>query len=279
MEFLQVVGDRRTIRWFEPDRPVDPRSVQRILEAARWSPCPGNLQPWRAVVLVQAEIAEVHRERLLEAANRQRQHEQAPVWIYWFADAAAVSPDHFLSQIDLGLRVGMLSREAGWSVEAARAAIEDGARAPAGMPPLHQTVHGLPPQIAAAIAMQETNGAIGLAQLAAVNEGLGSGLVLVASPQTAGALYEVLGVPETFIPVYLQLVGHPAESREAGGQRPRDPFEQTFALGRWGNAYPRDPAVVEDLRRDGLIQQEAPLPGRDEELRALARRFGYSEGV
>ena len=44
-------------------------------------------------------------------------------------------------------------------------------------------------------------------------------------------------------------------------ERPRDPFEDTFALGRWGTPYPRDPAVVGELRREGLIQREAPLPG------------------
>jgi nitroreductase len=279
MEFLQVVGDRRTIRWFEPGRPVDPHAIQRVLEAARWSPCPGNLQPWRAVVVIQADLPEDDRERLLDAANRQRQHEQAPVWIYWFADVAATAPSHFLSQIELGLRVGMLSREAGWDESAARAAIEDGTPAPAGMAPLHQTVHGLPPEFATAMAMQETNGAIALAQLAAVNEGLGSGLLIAATPQTARVLYEVLGVPSTFVPVWLQLIGEPAESREAGGQRPRDPFENMFALGRWGTPYPRDPAVVGELRREGLIQREAPVPGRDEELRALARRFGYAAEV
>lgn len=279
MEFLQVVGDRRTVRWFEPERAVDPRAVQRVLEAARWSACPGNLQPWRAVVVVRADLSEDDRERLLDAANRQRQHEQAPVWIYWFADVAAAAPSRFMAQIELGLRVGMLSREAGWDESAARAAIEDGAPVPAGMPPLHQTVHALPAEIATALAMQETNAAIALAQLAAVNEGLGTGLLIAASPQTAGALYEVLGVPATFVPVWLQLLGHSAESREAGGQRPRDPFEDTFALGRWGTPYPRDPGVVAELRREGLIRPEAPLPGRDEELRALARRFGYAEGA
>ena len=53
MEFLKVVGDRRSVRWFRPWEPVDPASVQRILETARWCGCPGNLQPWRAVVVVQ----------------------------------------------------------------------------------------------------------------------------------------------------------------------------------------------------------------------------------
>jgi nitroreductase len=275
MEFLRAVGDRRSIRWFRPWEPVEPASIQRILEAARWCGCPGNLQPWRAVVVVQRDMDPADRERLLDAGNRQRPHEQAPVWIYWFADVAAIAPQAFLSQIALGLEVGMLSEGAGWSVEAATHAIEEGVPAPAGMAPLHETVHGVPPHIAAALAMQEANGAITVATLAAVNEGLGTCLHIPAMPSRAGVLSEILGVPETFLPVWLQLIGHPAESRQAGGQRPRQPFEALFALGRWGTPMPQDEGVLDDLRREGLIQAPAPLAGRGEENSHLARMFGY----
>jgi nitroreductase len=278
MEFLKVVGDRRSIRWFRPWEPVDPASVQRILETARWCGCPGNLQPWRAVVVVQRDLDPADRDRLLDAANRQRQQEQAPVWIYWFADVAAVAPGAFYSQIELGLKVGMLAESAGWDASAARSAIEDGVPAPEGMPPLHQTVHGLPPEFAVALAMQETNAAITLATLAAVNEGLGTCLLIASAPSDAAALYEVLGLPDTFVPVWLQLVGHPAESLQAGGQRPREPFEALYSMGRWGTPVPRDEGVVEGLRREGLLQAPAPLPGRDEELRHLGQMFGYGEG-
>jgi hypothetical protein len=235
------------------------------------------LQPWRAVVVVQAEADPADRERLLEAANHQRAHEQAPVWIYWFADPAACAPGAFLAQITLGLEIGMLAEAAGWDANAARAAIEDGAPAPPGMPPLHEVVHGLPPQIAGVIAAGETVGACTIATLAAVNEGLGTSLHIATAPASAGVLYEVLGVPEHFIPGYLQLVGYPAESPEAGGQRPREPFERLFAWGRWGRPLPRDEAVVAELVEEGLIQPSAPLSGRAEELAHLGRAFGYAD--
>lgn len=48
MEFAQVVGNRRSIRWFKPWKPVERTQIQRSLEAARLTSCPGNLQPWRA---------------------------------------------------------------------------------------------------------------------------------------------------------------------------------------------------------------------------------------
>jgi len=277
MEFMRLVGDRRSIRWFKPWKPVEPDKVQRILEAARMTGCPGNLQPWRAVVVVQADLDPLDRERLLDAANRQRAHEQAPVWIYWFADPASVAPGAFLAQITLGLEVGMLATSTGWSEAAARAAIEEGIPAPPGMPPLHEVVHGVPPEIGAVVAAQETVGACTVATLAAVDEGLGTCLHVATAPASAGALFEVLGVPAHFLPGWLQLLGYPAESPD--GQRPREPFEALFASMRWGTPLTRDPAVLADLEREGLIQPPAPLPGRDEEIAHLSRMFGYADGA
>ena len=277
MEFMKVVGDRRSIRWFRPWKAVEPPKIQRILEAARMTGCPGNLQPWRAVVVVQADLDPTDRERLLDAANHQRAQEQAPVWIYWLADPSSVAPAAFLRQIAVGLEVGMLSRAAGWSEGAARAAIEDGVPAPHGMPSLEQVVHGLSPEVAAIIAAQETVGACTVATLAAVDEGLATCLHTATSPVGAATLYEVLGLPAHVVPSWLQLVGYPAESPDAGGQRPREPFDSLFFSMRWGTALERDPAVVADLEREGLIQAAAPLPGRDEEIVHLGRMFGYTD--
>lgn len=60
-------------------------------------------------------------------------------------------------------------------------------------------------------------------------------------------------MPEHFVPVWIQLVGHPAESSGGGGQRPGMSFEELFAAMRWGTPFVRDAAVVEDLatRRPG----------------------------
>lgn len=278
MSFMNVVGSRRSIRWFQPETPVASQKIQRILEAARMTGCPGNVQPWRAVVVVQADLDPVDRERLLDAGNRQRAHEQAPVWIYWFCDPTAAAPAVFVEQIALGLRLGALAEGAGWSEDAARSAIDDGVPAPPGMPPLHQIVHGVPPEIGALVAAREVIGACTIATLAAVDEGLGTCLHVPAAPQSAGTLFEVLRVPAHFTPIWLQLVGYPAERPEAGGQRPREPFDQLFAEGQWGVPYSRDPEVVAGLERDGLLQAQAPLPGREEELAELTRMFGYSAG-
>ena len=67
----------------------------------------------------------------------------------------------------------------------------------------------------------------------------------------------------------LQTVGYPAESPEAGGQRPRQPFEKLFHMDGFGKAFPRSDAVVKELREDGMLQEAAPTPWREAELEYL----------
>jgi hypothetical protein len=75
----------------------------------------------------------------------------------------------------------------------------------------------------------------------------------------------------------LQTVGYPAEDAEAGGQRPRLPFGERFALNRFGNAFPRDEAVVEELRAAKMLRPPAPLAYRREELKWLQSVYGLSD--
>ena len=42
-----------------------------------------------------------------------------------------------------------------------------------------------------------------------------------------------------------------------------------------GTSFPRDEAVVADLRTGGLLQPPGRLPGRFEELEYLSQMFGY----
>jgi YbgC/YbaW family acyl-CoA thioester hydrolase len=50
MEFHSLIAVRRSLRAYA-DRPVEPEKVERMLEAARWSPSCGNRQPWRFIVV------------------------------------------------------------------------------------------------------------------------------------------------------------------------------------------------------------------------------------
>ena len=93
MEFLEVVGSRRSIRWFKTWEKVPREKIQRILEAVRLTTCPGNLQPWRAIVVERDALDEKTRDGLLGADNWQGAHTQAPVWIYWYADPSSARPE------------------------------------------------------------------------------------------------------------------------------------------------------------------------------------------
>ena len=79
------------------------------------------------------------------------------------------------------------------------------------------------------------------------------------------------------MPHYVMVVGYPLESREAGGQRPRPPFEELYFEGRVGNPFRRDKAVVKKLQESGMLQTPAPLPGRKQEVRELTRKLGLPE--
>jgi hypothetical protein len=91
------------------------------------------------------------------------------------------------------------------------------------------------------------------------------------------AAKKLLGVPDEWIPLYVMNVGYSLESREAGGQRPRPPFEELYHDGRYGVPFRRDPIVAKELEQQKMLQAPAPLPGRKEEVRKIARRLGLPE--
>jgi len=83
--------------------------------------------------------------------------------------------------------------------------------------------------------------------------------------------------PKDWMPLWVLLVGYPAESWEAGGQRPRPPLEEIFFEGEYGKPFKGDPKVTEQMKAAKMIQAPAPLPWRKEEIKALARMFGLPE--
>lgn len=278
MEFNKVVGSRRSIRWFKTWQPVSDEQIQRILEAARLCTSPGNLQPWRAVVVRRDELSDSDRDGLLGADNWQGGHTQAPVWIYWFADPTALALDSFLKRTSELLSVEASPLEYGWDEKRIQAALEHGEEMPEGTAPIHEW-SGLPIEIATAAAAQETNGAAVIAALAATDQGLATCLHMACKPSAAPRVKEILGAPDYCHPVWVQLLGYAAEDPNGGGQRPRLPYDQLFFKGKWGTPFPRSEEVVAQLEAEELLQPPAPSPGpaRREEHRNLARMYGYPE--
>jgi hypothetical protein len=113
------------------------------------------------------------------------------------------------------------------------------------------------------------------ALLCTVDEGLGTQLVN-PNRDAVGKLFKV---PPTWWCVWLQTVGNPAEGWDAGGQRPRGPWDEDFFEWKGGKVVPfkRDQKVVDKLKEVRMVQDPAPLPWRKEEVRHLSRMFGLPE--
>lgn len=54
---LKVIKERRSVRAYSPE-PVPEEDILKILDAARWAPSAGNLQPWRFIVVTDSKLKE-----------------------------------------------------------------------------------------------------------------------------------------------------------------------------------------------------------------------------
>ena len=81
MDVFEAIRTRRSIRAFTEEE-VSEETIEKILDAARWAPSAGNIQPWIFVVVKRMEI----KRRLAEAALNQFFIEEAPVVIVVCAD-------------------------------------------------------------------------------------------------------------------------------------------------------------------------------------------------
>lgn len=81
MDVFEAIKGRRSIRAFQ-NRDVPPETVDRLIDAARWAPSAGNIQPWEFIIVRKPET----KRRLAEAALEQTFIEEAPVVIVVCAD-------------------------------------------------------------------------------------------------------------------------------------------------------------------------------------------------
>jgi hypothetical protein len=125
------------------------------------------------------------------------------------------------------------------------------------------------------LAFMDVGQAVAQATLVAYDEGLGT--CCMSSPVMLDKLTKLLKLPETATLVCVMAVGYPAESWEAGGQTGKAPFGDLFSEMEYGKPLKEDPEVVEELKGAKLIQEPAPLPWRDEELKYVVRGLGIEE--
>ncbi len=82
MELKEVLGRRRTIRFFLPFRPVERTKIQKMLEAARRASCVGNVNNTRAIIIWKDQASEELIKTLTPPLGYQ-QMQTAPCFIIW----------------------------------------------------------------------------------------------------------------------------------------------------------------------------------------------------
>ncbi|HLB24218.1 MAG TPA: nitroreductase family protein [Dehalococcoidia bacterium] len=263
MQLKEVIGRRRTIRFFLPFRPVERDKIQKMLEAARRASCVGNVMNVRGIVLWKDQAS----PELLKAITPPLGYQQmqtAPAFIFWYNDTAAYQIDKWIDDLHKLAE----SRRIGTDVEATKAQIDRGLR------PAFAAAWQL--AAVAPLAFMDVGQAIAQATLVAYDEGLST--CCMSSPRLE-QVGKLLALPDTAVPVCLQAVGYAAEQWEAGGQTVKPPFESLFFEMRHGVPFTPDPAVDEELAREKMTMTPAPLPWREAELKYLMTALGLEERI
>jgi len=76
LDVFEAIKSRRSVRAFT-NEPISDAEVEKLIDAARWAPSAGNIQPWEFGVVRDPEI----KRGLSEAALNQAFIEEAPVVI------------------------------------------------------------------------------------------------------------------------------------------------------------------------------------------------------
>lgn len=254
MELYDAIGSRRSFRFLDPDRPVEIEKIQKMLEAARLASHFGNNNAARALVVNRA-TATAEQLDCLPSPVGGYQIQQAPIVIIWYIEQNAM--DEAAQRLTELVDVGALGYGEGRYDELNEVLAPIMTAASENM-----KVPGL--------VDMDLGQAVAQATLVAIAEGLGCCCQGSANWQRVERAFNL---PESCRIVIVQTVGYPAESREAGGQRPRLPFEELFQYNSVDNPFPRSAAVVEELKAQRMIQAPAKLPGREEEIEALRVKY------
>ncbi|MCP5066545.1 MAG: hypothetical protein GY946_08250 [bacterium] len=252
MELREVMGRRRSIRFLNPHQPVEPEKIQMIFEASRIASHWGNVQSLRGIAVFRDSAP----KEVVEAVTSPiagYQIRLAPVSIIWYLETAAI--DSQSDRLRELVEVGALGYGDG-----KEKALEE------QLFPIFETIR----ESTKEPGLGEVDCGQGIAQATLMAFELGLGTCCLGTPH-GEQIRESLGMPESCRILLIQTVGYPAESPEAGGQRPRMPFEELFHIDGYGNPFPRSEEVVDELTRDQMFQAPAPLPWREAELEYLQK--------
>ena len=254
MELREVIGNRRSTRYLDPNKAVELEKIQRMLEAARIASHFGNNNAARALV-VHRDTASEEQIASLHSPVGGFQIELAPVVIIWYVESNAMD----------------------FAGERLRELVHCGALGygPNKFKELEETLVPLFSRIGEALkgpgmVDMDLGQAVAQATLMAFEQGLGT---CCQGSSDWTKVEKAFGLPESSRIVVVQTVGYPLENPNAGGQRPRLPFEDLFQLNSYDQPFPRSGEVVDELTAEKLLQAPAPLPGREEEIEALREDY------
>jgi nitroreductase len=200
MDFVDVVRRRRMVRTYDPDRPVPPAVVRRLLEHAIRAPSAGFSQGWAFLVLDRAE----DRERFWTATGGAGADTR---WLSGMRTAPLIVVPHSHKDAYLDRYA---EPDKGWTDR-------DESRWPV---PYWDIDAGM-----AALLML----------LTAVDEGLGACFFGI-QPEWVGSYRAAFGVPERLTPIGAVTVGYPAKDwRSPSLKRGRYGLDTVTHHGRWGS--------------------------------------------
>jgi nitroreductase len=199
MEFADVVRRRRMVRNYDPDRPVPPEAVERILEHAIRAPSAGFSQGWGFLVLE----SQADRDAFWEAATP-----RTDVWQEWLVNmrhAPLIIVPHSNKSVYLERYA---QPDKGWTD-----------RSETHWPVPYWDI--------------DTGFASLLMLLTVVDEGLGACFFGIP-PERIESYRAAFGVPEEFTPIGAVSVGYRApDHRSKSLRRGRKPVEEVVHRGRW----------------------------------------------
>jgi len=262
VELKEVIGWRRSIRFYWPFRPVERAKIQKMLEAARRASCVGNVNNTRAIIIWRDKASPELLKALTPALGYQ-QMQTAPCFIVWYSDAAAYEGTKWINDVkrlaDMR-RLGSDAEETKRQIDKSLKPVFTAMWKQAAVSPL---------------AFMDLGQAVAQATLVAYDEGLGT--CLMSGPMMLDKVNKLLKLPDTATIVCIMSVGYPAESTIAGGQTVKAPFESLFYEMEYGQPMKQDPQTVEEMKQANMIQQPAPVAWRDAELKAVVRALGIEE--
>ena len=255
---LTTIGNRRSIRYFDPEKKVEDWKIHTILQAGRMSSCQGNINATEAIV-VEKETCDLwdEIEECVSGFNVQIIN-QCSHLVFWLTNLNAWygRANDGLSSLALS---GALTKYHGWNYEFT----------------MTQTVPRLmsfPTERTEILLRFESGLAVGNSILAAT--GLDVGSILIAFGRKPGGIEKAFGLPPHYKFTWGHAIGYPLEDADAGGQRPRLKFEKLFHKNEHGNPLQMADGLEDALREKGMIQEQSPTGGRFDEIDKLAEQFG-----